>query len=159
RASFNQSAAPLVTTVEGVGAPSTTVTRTAFVTSTVKRPAIRIDVYRIPLTSVPVSSLCVIDAQGNCTSTASVTVRGVAPNHGFPQGEQITITGADPSTYNGTFTVNVTSSDTFTYTLGAPVTIPAATGTLVAEVPVRNSRQFARTVWFNADPTVPDLLE
>jgi hypothetical protein len=159
RASFNQSATPLVTSVEGVGAPSTTVTRTAFVTSTVKRPPIRIDVYEIPLNPVAVSSLCVIDAQGNCTSAAGVTVRGVAPNHGFPQGEQITITGADPSSYNGTFTVNVTSSDTFTYTLGAPVTIEAAAGTLVAKVPVRNSGRFARTVWFNADPTVPDLLE
>ena len=159
RASFNQSATPLVTSAEGVGAPSTTVTRTAFVTSTVKRPPIKIDVYEIPLNPVTVSSLCVIDPQGNCTSAPGVTVRGVAPNHGFPQGEQVTITGADPSSYNGTFAVNVTSSDTFTYTLGAPVTIEAAAGSLVAKVPVRNSRRFARSVWFNADPTVPDLLE
>lgn len=55
-----------------------------------------------------------------CTLTTSVA-------HGLSTGNQVTITGASPSAYNGTFKITVTSGTTFTYTaLSAPASSPAS---------------------------------
>jgi hypothetical protein len=54
-----------------------------------------------------------------CTLTTSVA-------HGLVTGNQVTITGALPAAYNGTFRITVTSGTIFTYTaLTAPATSPA----------------------------------
>lgn len=55
-----------------------------------------------------------------CTLTTSVA-------HGLFTGNQVTITGASPAAYNGTFVITVTSGTTFTYTaLSAPASSPAS---------------------------------
>jgi len=60
-------------------------------------------------------------------STATVTHTG----HGFSTGNVVRIRGADQSEYNGVFTITVTGSDNYTYTVtGTPAT--PATGTIVS---------------------------
>jgi hypothetical protein len=49
-------------------------------------------------------------------TTATVTT---TYNHYLSTGNSITISGASPSAYNGTFSVTVTSPTTFTYTMGS----------------------------------------
>ena len=60
------------------------------------------------------------------SSTATVTT---ATAHGMSTGDTVSIKGASQSEYNGEFTITVTSSTTFTYTVsGSPAT--PATGTI-----------------------------
>lgn len=61
-------------------------------------------------------------------TTATVTT---ASEHSMASGQSVTIAGATPTNYNGTFTVTVISATQFTYTVsGTPVT--PATGTITA---------------------------
>lgn len=54
-----------------------------------------------------------------CTVTTSTA-------HGLVTGNQVTITGASPAAYNGTFVITVTGGTTFTYTaLSTPASSPA----------------------------------
>lgn len=75
---------------------------------------------------------------GNVTSaTASgvTTVTVTLANHGYSTGNTIFINGANQPAYNGSFTITVTGSNTFTYTIGtetAPVS--PATGTITAAI-------------------------
>ena len=63
-------------------------------------------------------------------TTATVTT---ATAHGFTNGQKVVISGATQSDYNGAFTVTVTSTTAFTYTVAnSPVT--PATGTILAAV-------------------------
>ena len=48
------------------------------------------------------------------TTTATLTT---ATSHGLSTGAVVTISGASPSAYNGTFSITVTGSTTFTYTM------------------------------------------
>ena len=71
-------------------------------------------------------------------TTMTATGRGttvtatVSSNHGFVAGQNVTISGATPAGYNGTFTiVSVPSTTTFTYVTSTAQT-SAATGTIVA---------------------------
>jgi hypothetical protein len=50
------------------------------------------------------------------TATATTTGFGVS-EHDLVTGQSVTITGATPAAYNGTFTITVTSANTFTYTM------------------------------------------
>ncbi len=50
--------------------------------------------------------------------------------HGLDDGQTVAITGASPAGYNGTVTIAVPSSTTFTYTVGGSLTTPA-TGTIL----------------------------
>ena len=50
----------------------------------------------------------------NVTTTATLTT---ASAHGLATGNRITISGATPSAYNGTFVITVTGATTFTYTM------------------------------------------
>lgn len=72
--------------------------------------------------SLSVSSL--VQSGGVATATT-------ASNHNLATGISVTISGANESDYNGTFTITVTGLDTFTYTIdvGAPGT---ATGTILS---------------------------
>jgi len=50
----------------------------------------------------------------NSTTTATLTT---AAAHGLVTGNRVTITGATPAAYNGTFVITVTGTTTFTYTM------------------------------------------
>ena len=50
------------------------------------------------------------------TTTATLTT---AAAHGLSTGMQITVSGASPAQYNGTFTVTVTGNNTLTYVMGS----------------------------------------
>lgn len=50
---------------------------------------------------------------GNLTATVTLSA------HGYQSGDTVTISGATPSAYNGTFIITVTSSSTFTYTMAS----------------------------------------
>lgn len=69
-------------------------------------------------TSVVVSSIT------SSSTTATVTT---ATAHGYTTSNQVSITGAVPSGYNGTYTITVTSTTTFTYTLLAAQSVSPAT--------------------------------
>ena len=63
----------------------------------------------------------------NLTSSGTTCTLTTGAAHGLVTGNQVTITGASPAAYNGTFTITVTSGTTFTYTaLSAPATSPAS---------------------------------
>ena len=63
-------------------------------------------------------------------TTATVTT---ATAHGFTTGQKVVISGATQADYNGAFTVTVTSSTVFTYTVANSPTTPA-TGTILVAV-------------------------
>jgi hypothetical protein len=67
---------------------------------------------------------------GNLT-WSSPTATVVLTAHGFANGAQINIRGADQAEYNGDFLITVTDANTFTYAVvGSPAT--PATGTIIA---------------------------
>lgn len=59
------------------------------------------------------------------TTTATVTT---SAKHGLTTGSTVTISGATPSNYNGTFVITVTSATAFTYTM---LTTPTGNATVV----------------------------
>jgi hypothetical protein len=62
------------------------------------------------------------------STTATVTCIG----HGFQSGQSVRISGAEPSGYNGTYSITFVDANTFTYTLAASIPT-AATGDMTAE--------------------------
>jgi hypothetical protein len=63
----------------------------------------------------------------NLTSSGTTCTLTTSVAHGLVTGNQVTITGASPAAYNGTFRITVTSGTIFTYTaLSAPATSPAS---------------------------------
>lgn len=71
-------------------------------------------------------------ATGTITYTGP-TARATATGHGYVNGASVTVAGATPSIYNGTFTIRNVTADTFDYSYsGADPTQAAATGTLTA---------------------------
>ena len=74
--------------------------------------------------NIPLRSISSITRVGG---TATVTAIG----HGFYTGESVTISGASPAQYNGTFTITVTGPNTFTYIVSGTPASPA-TGTMTA---------------------------
>ena len=63
----------------------------------------------------------------NLTSSGTTCTLTTSTAHGLVTGNQVTITGASPAAYNGTFRITVTSGTIFTYTaLSAPATSPAS---------------------------------
>ncbi len=61
----------------------------------------------------------------NVTTTATLTT---ATAHSLTTGNMVTISGATPAEYNGTFSITVTGADTFTYTMLAA---PSGSATVV----------------------------
>lgn len=62
------------------------------------------------------------------STTATVTLS----SHGYASGDEVIITGATQTEYNGSFVITVTDANTFTYTVsGSPAT--PATGTIYAQ--------------------------
>lgn len=65
------------------------------------------------------------------TRVANTATATTASDHQLASGISVTISGADQTEYNGTFTITVIDADTFSYTvLGSPVT--PATGTILS---------------------------
>lgn len=82
---------------------------------------------------------------GNLTATVVTSTA-----HGLVTGNQITMTGATPSEFNGTFRVTVTNSTTFTYTMAsAPASDASPVGTYtVTAITGVNSNTFANVNLF-----------
>ncbi len=63
----------------------------------------------------------------NLTSSGTTCTLVTSVAHGLVTGNQVTITGASPAVYNGTFKITVVNGTTFTYTaLSAPASSPAS---------------------------------
>ncbi len=62
--------------------------------------------------SIPISALATISSASWSSGTVTVTT---AAAHGLVSGATVTISGASPITYNGTFMITVTGANTFTY--------------------------------------------
>lgn len=75
-------------------------------------------------------------AQGPATgtsitaSTPTTTALATSTAHGFTNGQTLTISGATPAAFNGTFTITYVDADHFSYTLSSPQL--AASGTILA---------------------------
>lgn len=63
------------------------------------------------------------------SGTATFTATGA---HNFVTGDSVTISGATPDGYNGDFSITVTGSTTFTFTVSSSLSSPA-TGTILAK--------------------------
>jgi hypothetical protein len=77
-----------------------------------------------------------LNSQGTPASVTSLTrsgsvVTATMTSHGGSTGQNVTIAGASPDAYNGTFPITVTGASTFTYLFGGTPTTPA-TGTITA---------------------------
>ena len=72
-------------------------------------------------TVAPAGSYTARPATGKVTATVTA--------HGYGTGDQITIAGANPSAYNGTYSITKIDNDTFTYT---PAAAPGANNTSTA---------------------------
>ncbi len=81
-----------------------------------------------PATTVSVSSIAAVKV--GSVVIATVTTR---TSHGFATGDSITISGANPDAYNGTYTVTVTGATTFTYQMTASTAPVAPIGTIIAQ--------------------------
>ncbi|HKB82492.1 MAG TPA: hypothetical protein VKD04_04705, partial [Burkholderiales bacterium] len=64
------------------------------------------------------------------SSITTTTATAVAFNHGYTSGQSVSIAGATPSTFNGTYTITVVNTSTFTYTISSAQ--GDATGSIVA---------------------------
>lgn len=89
----------------------------------------------------PTSNTFQIAASGNpgtgsggtaTTQTNSTTARATLTNHGFSNGQSVTIAGANPTAFNGTFGVTVLDANTFTYSLGSTQGNASSPGTVTA---------------------------
>lgn len=63
-------------------------------------------------------------------ATASSTARATLVNHGLATGQTVTIAGASPSVFNGSFGVTVVDANSFTYSLSSPQGAAATAGTM-----------------------------
>lgn len=79
-------------------------------------------------------------------TTATATVN----SHGYSNGDQITISGATPSAYNGVHTISVSNSNTFTFSVASGTSSPA-TGTITSGKPVPYT--WVNSYWQSATPT------
>ncbi len=64
------------------------------------------------------------------SSKMTTTATAVAFNHGYTTGQTVSIAGASPSAFNGSYTITVVNTSTFTYTLGSAQ--GDATGSIVS---------------------------
>ena len=88
-------------------------------------------------TSITAPSISSITYGGTGGTTATATT---ATAHGFITGEQVTIAGASPSQYDGTFIITVTGVNTFTYTMtSSPGSNASGTMTATPGVPTNGN--------------------
>jgi Tfp pilus tip-associated adhesin PilY1 len=84
------------------------------------------DVFSVPLTSAPGTNTGSTVTASLKTTTASAH----SPAHGFATNDSVTVSGATPSTFNGTFNITVVDGSNFTYTI--PSAEGDASGVVVA---------------------------
>jgi Tfp pilus tip-associated adhesin PilY1 len=84
----------------------------------------------------------------------STTATANSVGHGFTTGDSITVTGATPSAFNGTYTVAVTDANTFTYTLGSAQ--GDASGTIVAAGASSSATRTALINWVRGEDNFED---
>ena len=84
------------------------------------------------------------------THVGAVATLTTAAPHGLVDGNQVTISGASPSAYNGTFVINVTGASTFEYTMAStPVSNATTVGSYtVLGITGVNSNTFANVNLF-----------
>lgn len=83
------------------------------------------------ITNVPLTTISVTGITRSGTTATATT----ATPHDYSTGDIVTIAGASPAGYNGTFVVTVfTNPNEFTYTVASTLTTPA-TGTITSSVP------------------------
>ncbi len=74
------------------------------------------------------------------STLAGTTAQATSAGHGFSSGQSVTISGALPSAYNGTFTVTVLDANTFTYALPSGQSVSAVPNpTIQATATVTNN--------------------
>ena len=82
--------------------------------------------------------------QANSTSVAALTCSGTTAAltttraHGVANGASVTVSGATPAGYNGTFAATVTGPRSLTYTVGS--TLAAGSGTILAASPLTTAQ-------------------
>lgn len=79
-----------------------------------------------------------IAKRATLTWSTGVVTATVSGGHGYETGQYITITGASPAGYNGTYKITVTGSTTFTYEHEGTLSTPA-TGNIYAS---KEARQY-----------------
>ncbi|MCY2952158.1 MAG: lamin tail domain-containing protein [Planctomycetota bacterium] len=75
---------------------------------------------------------------GNVTANGS-TITVYLPGHPFASGDAMELFGASQSQYNGTYSVNVTDANTFTYTVPTAPSVTTATGNIRVSWPFGRS--------------------
>jgi FtsP/CotA-like multicopper oxidase with cupredoxin domain len=88
-------------------------------------------------------------------STVTVTVSGALPSV-FAPNSRVTISGAIPTNYNGTFVANSVAATTFTYTLPTTLGLASATTTGTAVVNLGSTNGNAPTDPMASLPCTPD---
>jgi len=83
-------------------------------------------IFTLEITTANIAAASVTSITSSGT-TATVTQTG----HGYSTGDYVTIIGAAPTEYTGTYAVTVTGANTYTYTFAGSATSPA-TGTITA---------------------------
>lgn len=91
-------------------------------------------------TIVPVTATA-----SSVTSVGTAATFNTAAPHGFVTGDVISINGATPAGYNGTYSIIVSTANQFTYTLATTLASPA-TGTIIASKGIVSSGTTV-TVW------------
>jgi hypothetical protein len=77
-------------------------------------------------------------ATGGLTGSGNTAVCNL-PNHGYSNGQSVTILGASPSYYRGSFNINVIDANNFSYTTTSTITISPATSP--ADTPIQIGSQ------------------
>lgn len=138
---YNDSGGSVTLTITNGSAP--TVRNGAGATTTVIVGQVDTTITVVDITTgSPVSGARVLVTASNGTGTmpfqksttitrSGATATATCTSHGLVDGKKVLIKGADQQEYNGVFTVTVTGTNTFTYTVsGTPAT--PATGTIVS---------------------------
>lgn len=82
---------------------------------------------------------------------SSTTVTATSTAHGFTTGTNVTISGASPAVFNGSFVITVTGPNTFTYTVATAGTDTATGNSITATTTIKTYSHVAvepnRLVW------------
>lgn len=112
-------------------------TTTLSVSSAINYPTNRTITANDPVSIVQANNVAYIfRGQGNQEKTvvsitrAGSTATATVTAHGYSTNDEVIVTGANQTEYNGSFVITVTGSDTFTYTVSGTPASPA-TGTIV----------------------------
>lgn len=95
-----------------------------------------IDIYTYRVMKLK-NSVILFSGLGTLTSSGTTATVTHWTNHGFATGDVVSIIGATPTGYNGTYTITVTSTTQFTYTLASTQTSPAGYNPYIIIVPYR----------------------